>query len=140
MKVKEGVVILDGMIKGEFKVLVVVIYLDGIIDEVDVIVIIKEFEVEKNVFLYKDIMVVLGKLVELILSYGEGKIVLNGIEYKIDENFKVLDGYKVDIDKVIGIVIVIVLEKLDGIIVEEIEVLVIVIYLDKLEDKVIVKF
>ncbi|EPW49909.1 Rib/alpha-like domain-containing protein, partial [Streptococcus agalactiae] len=140
MKVKEGAVIPDGMTKGEFKVPVVVTYPDGTTDEVDVTVTIKESEAEKNAPSYKDTMVVPGKPAESTPSYGEGKTAPNGTEYKIDENFKVPDGYKVDIDKATGTVTVTAPEKSDGTTAEEIEVPVIVTYPDKSEDKVIAKF
>ncbi len=140
MKVKEGAVIPDGMTKGEFKVPIVVTYPDGTTDEVDVTVTIKESEAEKNAPSYKDTMVVPGKPAESTPSYGEGKTAPNGTEYKIDENFKVPDGYKVDIDKATGTVTVTAPEKSDGTTAEEIEVPVIVTYPDKSEDKVIAKF
>ncbi|WP_027970517.1 YPDG domain-containing protein, partial [Streptococcus castoreus] len=140
MKVKEDAVIPDGMSKGEFKVPVVVTYPDGTTDEVDVTVTIKESEAEKNDPSYKDTMVVPGKPAESTPSYGEGKTAPNGTEYKIDENFKVPDGYTVDIDKTTGTVTVTAPEKPDGTTAEEIEVPVIVTYPDKSEDKVTAKF
>ncbi|MGG6839470.1 UNVERIFIED_CONTAM: YPDG domain-containing protein, partial [Streptococcus canis] len=140
MKIKEDAVIPDGMTKGEFKVPVVVTYPDGTTDEVDVTVTIKESEAEKNNPSYKDTMVVPGKPAKSTPSYGEGKTAPNGTEYKIDENFKVPDGYTVDIDKITGTVTVTAPEKPDGTTAEEIEVPVIVTYPDKSEDKVTAKF
>ncbi|MGT2785086.1 Rib/alpha-like domain-containing protein [Streptococcus merionis] len=140
LKVEEGAVIPDGNTKGEFKVPVVVTYPDGTTDKVDVSVTIKESEAEKNDPSYKDTMVVPGKPAESTPSYGEGKTAPNGTEYKVDEDFKVPDGYKVDLDKSTGKVTVTAPEKPDGTTAEEIEVPVIVTYPDKSEDKVTAKF